>query len=307
MAKLEFLFRETAAGLRRNGVVAFAAMSTAFIALFLFGLSLLIARQFELVTTAITKNVEVQVYLTDPVNPGTVGRLTQKLQALPAVEAVEYWDKDRTCAEFHELFENQRVFVENVNCQQVIPTSLRIQLADIGRFEQITALMGCEVVVEEDGDVHQECTEPGVRSVADYQELLQRLESLRRIFSLGVIAIALIMLISAIALVANTLRMGMFARRKEIGIMRLVGATNWRIRVPFLIEGLVEALLGAVTAIVGLFLVKVLMIDNLRGTAQWLPLVKNSDVVAVMPWILIAAALVALVAGTIGMRRFLDV
>jgi cell division transport system permease protein len=307
MAKLEFLFRETAAGLRRNGVVAFAAMSTAFIALFLFGLSLLIARQFELVTTAITKNVEVQVYLTDPVNPGTVGRLTQKLQELPAVEAVEYWDKDRTCAEFHELFENQRVFVENVNCQQVIPTSLRIQLADIGRFEQITALMGCEVVVEEDGDVHQECTEPGVRSVADYQELLQRLESLRRIFSLGVIAIALIMLISAIALVANTLRMGMFARRKEIGIMRLVGATNWRIRVPFLIEGLVEALLGAVTAIVGLFLVKVLMIDNLRGTAQWLPLVKNSDVVAVMPWILIAAALVALVAGTIGMRRFLDV
>jgi cell division transport system permease protein len=307
MAKLEFLFRETAAGLRRNGVVAFAAMSTAFIALFLFGLSLLIARQFELVTTAITKNVEVQVYLTDPVNPGTVGRLTQKLQQLPAVEAVEYWDKQRTCEEFNDLFENQPVFRENVNCQQVIPTSLRIQLADIGRFEQITALMGCEVVVEEDGDVHQECSEPGVRSVADYQELLQRLESLRRIFSLGVIAIALIMLISAIALVANTLRMGMFARRKEIGIMRLVGATNWRIRVPFLIEGLVEALLGAVTAIVGLFLVKVLMIDNLRGTAQWLPLVKNSDVVAVMPWILIAAALVALVAGTIGMRRFLDV
>jgi cell division transport system permease protein len=307
MAKLEFLFRETAAGLRRNGVVAFAAMSTAFIALFLFGLSLLIARQFELVTTAITKNVEVQVYLTDPVNSGTVGRLTQKLQQLPAVEAVEYWDKQRTCEEFNDLFENQPVFRENVNCQQVIPTSLRIQLADIGRFEQITALMGCEVVVEEDGDVHQECSEPGVRSVADYQELLQRLESLRRIFSLGVIAIALIMLISAIALVANTLRMGMFARRKEIGIMRLVGATNWRIRVPFLIEGLVEALLGAVTAIVGLFLVKVLMIDNLRGTAQWLPLVKNSDVVAVMPWILIAAALVALVAGTIGMRRFLDV
>jgi cell division transport system permease protein len=307
MAKLEFLFRETAAGLRRNGVVAFAAMSTAFIALFLFGLSLLIARQFELVTTAITKNVEVQVYLTDPVNPGTVGLLTQKLQELPAVETVEYWDKERTCAEFNELFENQPVFRENVNCQQVIPTSLRIQLADIGRFEQITALMGCEVVVEEDGDAHQECSQPGVRSVADYQDLLQRLESLRRIFSLGVIAIALIMLISAIALVANTLRMGMFARRKEIGIMRLVGATNWRIRVPFLIEGLVEALLGAVTAIVGLFLVKVLMIDNLRGTAQWLPLVKNSDVVAVMPWILIAAALVALVAGTIGMRRFLDV
>jgi cell division transport system permease protein len=190
---------------------------------------------------------------------------------------------------------------------EVIPTSLRIQLGDIGRFEQITAAMGCQVVIEKDGDAHQECSKPGVRSVADYQELLQRLESLRRILSFGVIVIAVIMLVAAIALVANTLRMGMFARRKEIGIMRLVGATNWRIRVPFLIEGMVEALLGAVTAIVGLFLVKVLMIDNLRYTARWLPLIKNTDVVAVMPWILIAAALIALVAGTIGMRRFLDV
>jgi cell division transport system permease protein len=307
MAKLEYLFRETAAGLRRNGVVAFAAMSTAFIALFLFGLSLLIAREFELVTTSITKNVEVQVYLTDPVNPETVGRLTAELVDLPAVERVEYWDKNRTCTEFVQLFENQAIFLENVNCREVIPTSLRIELADIGRFEQITALMGCEVVVEDDGDAHQQCSKPGVRSVADYQELLERLESLRRIFSLGVIAIAVIMLVAAIALVANTLRMGMFARRKEIGIMRLVGATNWRIRVPFLIEGMVEALLGAAVAIVGLFLVKVLMIDNLRGTARWLPLIKNSDVVAVMPWILLAAALIALVAGTIGMRRFLDV
>jgi cell division transport system permease protein len=307
MAKIEFLFRETAAGLRRNGVVAFAAMSTAFIALFLFGLSLLIARQFELVTTSITKNVEVQVYLTDPVNPDTVATLTTRLNELSSVEHVEYWNKERTCEEFRTLFENQPIFLENVDCMKVIPTSLRIQLGDIGRFEEITALMGCKVIVEDDGDAHQSCAQPGVRSVADYQELLERLESLRRILSFGVIVIAVIMLVAAIALVANTLRMGMFARRKEIGIMRLVGATNWRIRVPFLIEGMVEALLGAITAIIGLFLVKVLMIDNLRYTARWLPLIKNTDVVAVMPWIVIAAALIALVAGTIGMRRFLDV
>jgi cell division transport system permease protein len=307
MAKIEYLFRETAAGLRRNGVVAFAAMSTAFIALFLFGLSLLIAREFELITTSITKNVEVQVYLTDPVNPDTVANLTSDLNELSSVEHVEYWNKERTCEEFNDLFENQPIFRENVNCREVIPTSLRIQLADIGRFEQITALMGCEVVIDDEGDAHQQCSQPGVRSVADYQELLQRLESLRRILSFGVIVIAVIMLVAAVALVANTLRMGMFARRKEIGIMRLVGATNWRIRVPFLVEGMVEALLGAATAIVGLFLVKVLMIDNLRYTARWLPLIKNTDVVAVMPWILVAAALIALVAGTIGMRRFLDV
>ena len=305
--RVEYFFRETAAGLRRNGVVAFAAMSTAFIALFLFGLSLLIAREFALVTRVLTGNVEVQVYLTDPVNSGTVGRLTETLQQVPAVADVAYWNKERSCEEFARLFEGQSVFLENVDCMEVIPTSLRVKLSKVTNFEQITAVLGCSVFVEPDGDQHQECTEPGVRSVADYQKLLDRLDSLTRVLSLGVFGIAVIMLVSAIGLVANTLRMGMFARRKEIGIMRLVGATNWRIRVPFLIEGMVEALLGAASAIAGLFLVKVFVVDRLRGTAPWLPLIKNTDVVAVMPWILVAAVLVAIVAGTIGMRRFLDV
>lgn len=305
--RMEYFFRETASGLRRNGVVAFAAMSTAFIALFLFGLSLLIAREFALVTRVLTGNVEVQVYLTDPVSSGTVGRLTNKLQQVPAVADVAYWNKERSCEEFKRLFEGQRVFLENVDCMKVIPTSLRVKLSEVTNFEQITASLGCTIAVEPDGDQRQECTEPGVRSVADYQKLLDRLDSLTRVLSLGVFGIAVIMLVSAIGLVANTLRMGMFARRKEIGIMRLVGATNWRIRVPFLIEGMVEALLGAASAIAGLFLVKVFVVDRLRGTAPWLPLIKNTDVVAVMPWILLAAALVAVVAGTIGMRRFLDV
>lgn len=307
MVRIEYFFRETAAGLRRNGVVAFAAMSTAFIALFLFGLSLLIAREFELVRRATTGNVEVQVYLTDPVNPGEVARLTDKLQDVPAVGHIEFWDKARSCQQFRELFANNRVYLENFDCLKRIPTSLRIKLSDIGGFDQITAVLGCEVITEPDGDQHQQCAEPGIRSVADYKELLDRLDSLTRILSFGVLGVALIMLISAVGLVANTLRMGMFARRKEIGIMRLVGATNWRIRVPFLIEGLVEALLGGASAIAGLFLVKVFAIDQLRGAVPWLPLIKNTDVVAIMPWILVAATVVAVVAGTIGMRRFLDV
>ena len=121
------------------------------------------------------------------------------------------------------------------------------------------------------------------------------------------LAISVLMLAAAVALVANTLRMGMFARRKEIGIMRLVGATNWRIRVPFLIEGLVEALVGATLAMFFLFVIKVLGIDQLRGSVQFFPLIKNSDVLWVAPWVLGFAAIIAIIAGTIGMRRFLDV
>jgi cell division transport system permease protein len=305
MVRLEYYFRETASGLRRNGIVAFAAMSTAFIALFLFGLSLLIARQFNLVIDAWTGNVQVAVYMDENVNPDIIARVQTTLEGLPAVGAgnVEYWNRDRTCSHFDKLFANQRVFLENVDCEKVIPTSFRVNLADPSQYEQIPVALGC--VPAEDGTV--ECSEPGVRNVADFRQLLDRLTTVTRVLQVGMLSIAVIMLVSAIALVANTLRMGMFARRKEIGIMRLVGATNWRIRVPFLIEGLVEALLGAMAAIVALFLVKVVFIDRLRGEIPFFPLIKNSDVLAVAPWILIAAVFVAVIAGTIGMRRFLDV
>jgi cell division transport system permease protein len=301
--RIEYYFRETASGLRRNGIVAFAAMSTAFIALFLFGLALLIGRQLNLVIDAYTRNVEVAIYLTDPVKPELVQQLQTTLLELPAVSEVEYENKEEAYERFRELYRNQPTIVENTD-PEAIPASLRVKLTDTAQYDQVAAAMGC-APDEETGRI--ECTQPGVREVRDYSDLLDRLTTINRVLSRGVLSIALLMLASAVALVANTLRMGMFARRREIGIMRLVGATNWRIRTPFLIEGLVEALLGAGAAIVALFMVKVIFVDRLRGQIAFLPLVRNGDVLAIAPWIAIVAALIALIAGVIGMRRFLDV
>jgi cell division transport system permease protein len=302
MARLDYFLRETASGLRRNGIVAFAAMSTAFIALFLFGLSLLIYREFNLVIENLTGNVEVAVYLTDPVNDDTVHRLTTELQKLPAVGDVTFESKDEAYQKFLILYAGQPLYTDNVD-PDVIPASLRVKLDDTAQFGQVTAAMGCS----EGTDGELTCTAPGVESVADYRDLLGRLTSITRLLSLGVLALAAVMLISAVLLIANTLRMGMFSRRKEIGIMRLVGATNWRIRVPFMIEGLVESLVGAGLAILGLFIVKVGVVDPLRGKVQFFPFVQNSDLLAITPWIVIAAVAIAFVAGSVGMRRFLDV
>jgi cell division transport system permease protein len=303
--RLEYYFRETAAGLRRNGVVAFAAISTAFIALFLFGLALLIKEQLSLVIDAYTGSVEVVVYLSDEgsSSPETVGRLTSELQDLPAVASVEYEGKQEAYQRFLELFSGQPAMTENV-APNAIPASLRVHLSDTTQYEQITSALGCE---DNPTTGQLQCTEPGVREVKDYRNLLERLNTIDTVLSLAMLGISTLMLIAAIVLVANTLRMGQFARRKEIGIMRLVGATNWRIRVPFMIEGLVETLLGAFGAIFTLFLTKVLVIDSLRESLPWLPIVRNSDVLFVVPWIVVAAAVVAIVAGTVGMRRFLDV
>jgi cell division transport system permease protein len=301
--RIEFYFRETAAGIRRNGIMAFAAISTAFIALFLFGLALLIAREINLVIEQVTGNVQVAVYLSDPVKPDTVVRLQNELQQLPAVDTVTYVDKDQACQHARELFKSNPAIIENVPCD-VYPASLQVTLADTSQYAQITAALSCDTSQTSSAVT---CAEPGVLKVLDFRDILDRLSAITRVLRNGVLFVAVIMLVSATILIANTLRMGMFARRKEIGIMRLVGATNWRIRVPFLIEGLVEALVGAGLAIVTLFLGKVFLVDQLRTQILWFPLIRNSDVLSITPLILVAAAGVAVVASTIGIRRFLDV
>jgi cell division transport system permease protein len=291
VARFEYFFRETTSGLRRNGLVAFAAISTTFIALLLFGLALLISRQVNLMIEATTGNVEVAVYLSDPVNPDTVATLTDTLNELPVVEDVTFEDKEAACARFVELFREQEALVNNVDCD-ALPASLRVKLEDPEQYAQVEAVLQGQ---------------PGIDRIVDQSAFLDRLFSITRVFRVGVLLVSFVMLLSAAILIANTVRMGLFARRKEIGIMKLVGATNWRIRIPFLIEGVFESLIGAAAAIMFLFGLKVAFINPLYGTIQFVPWVTNSDVIAVIPWLLVAGVLVALLAGLVGMRRFLDV
>ena len=306
MRRLDYYFRETAIGLRRNGIVAFAAMFNSFIALLLFGLALLMYRELNLLIYDVTGNVEVAVYLTDPVRPEGVAGLTKTLDALPAVASVTFESKEEACTRYRELYRDKPILTENVSCD-ALPASLRVHLTDPGLFDQITAALSCSDQTGANGTTAMVCTEPGVETVADLSRLLERLTTITRLLSYLVFALSVVMLAAAVVLIANTLRMAMYARRREIGIMRMVGATNWRIRVPFLIEGLVESLLGALAAVLVLFVVKVSIIDGLRSQIKFFPFVRNSDVLAVAPWILIASAAIAIIAGTIGMRRFLDV
>jgi cell division transport system permease protein len=301
MAKVEYFFRETTSGLRRNGLVAFAAISTTFIALLLFGLALLISRQVNIMIDRTTGNVEVAIYLSDPVNDENVASLTETLTALPVVATVDYETKAEAYERFKDLFRNSRELVDNVD-PEALPASLRVKLAEPERFQEVAAVLGCEP-----GRGGYVCAAPGVETLVDQREFLDRLFAVTRVFRVGVLLVSVVMLVSAAVLIANTVRMGLFARRKEIGIMKLVGATNWRIRIPFLIEGLFESLIGAVAAILVLFALKVAFINPLNDSVEFVPWIVNRDVLAIVPWLLFAGLLVAVVAGLVGMRRFLDV
>jgi cell division transport system permease protein len=289
--RVDYYFRETFQGLKRNGLVAFAAVSTAFIALFLLGGALLVSREVGLLIQQTEANVEVSVFLTDDISPSQQQRLNELLTQMPEVASVRYESKAEAYERFKDIFSNQQDLVRNVN-EDALPASFRVKLKNPEQFEVVRARLAGE---------------PGIDNIVDQRNILKRLFAVTRVFRVGVLAVAIVMLISSAALIGNTVRLAVFNRRKEIGIMRLVGATNWHIRLPFLIEGIFEGLIGAGAAVLGLFVMKVLFIDPLRGNVGFLPLVGTEDVIFAVPWLLGIGVAVAAVASLFAMRRFLEV
>jgi cell division transport system permease protein len=291
MARTDYYFRETVVGLKRNGGVVFAAISTAFIALFLLGLALLIRREVDLIVNSTTGRVEVVVYLSDSVSGDQQERLNQILTDLPQVQTVTYESKAQAYQRALALFGPNSPIMQNVS-KDAFPASYRVKLTDPEQYKVVQArVLG----------------EPGVTSVSAQQEFLDRLFAVTRVFRVGVLILAVLMLLSAAVLIANTVRMGLFARRREIGIMKLVGATNWRIRIPFIIEGIVEGLVGSLLAIAILLAAKVAFINPLYGNITFVPWIGNGDVLAIVPWMIGAGIVVSVIASLIAMRRFLDV
>ncbi|HEX8098600.1 MAG TPA: permease-like cell division protein FtsX [Actinomycetota bacterium] len=292
MRRIEYYFKETFQGLRRNGLIAFAAVSTAFIALFLLGMALLVRREVDLLIQATESDVEISVFLQDNISPSHQQHLDQLLRGMPEVGTVQFESKAAAYERARTIiFRNEPEVIRNVS-PDAFPASFRVKLKDPKTFRVVDArLQG----------------QPGIDKIVDHRELLTRLFSVTAVFRVGMFAVAVIMLVSAAALIGNTVRMAVFARRKEIGIMRLVGATNWHIRVPFLIEGIIEGLLGAAAAIVALFIMKVWFFDDIRAKVKFLPWLGTQDVLSAVPYLLIAGVVVAALASLMAMRRFLEV
>jgi cell division transport system permease protein len=290
--RIEYYFKETFQGLKRNGLVAFAAVSTAFIALFLLGFALLARREASLLIQYANADVEVVVYLQDNINPVVQTHIGQLLQGMPEVARVDYESKAQAYLRAKNvIFKNEPEVIKNIS-PDALPASFRVKLHHPEQFRVVDArLQG----------------QPGIDKISDSRDYLVRLNALTAVFRVGLLVLAVLMLVAAAALIGNTVRMGVFARRKEIGIMRLVGATNWHIRMPFLIEGIIEGLLGGAAAILALFVMKVSFFDGLSKKLQFLPWVGTPDVISTVPWLLVAGVAVASLASLFAMRRFLEI
>ncbi|HVM34197.1 MAG TPA: permease-like cell division protein FtsX [Actinomycetota bacterium] len=289
--KLGYFLRETVTNLRRNFLMTVAAISTVAISLLLLGGVQILGLVVNRMTDEWEAKVEVSVYMRDDASPNEEQALASDLTKMNEVQDVTYVSKEQAFAEFKEQYPD---LWEGLP-PDALPASYRVKLLD--------ANDAVEVAARVEGA-------PGVDEVKFGGDVIKTLLQVNTLLRSVTFVMSVILMIAAGALIANTIRLAIYARRDEIGIMKLVGATNWFIRIPFMLEGLFAALVGAASAI-GIVLGANWLLFSRIGRA--IPLLDDvlrfsgGELMGVTFVLIGVGALVGLIGSGLALRRFLEV
>jgi cell division transport system permease protein len=259
--RAQFVLQEIWIGLRRNLTMTVALIVVVAISLSLLGTGLLFIKQVDSTRTYWQGKVEISVYLCTAQSvsvqckqngPSTAPQrqqIQQQLTSMPQVQSVTYESQAQAYQRFRQEFSNSPSFVSTVQ-QGDIPDSFQIKLKNPqANYSSVASSV---------------TNKAGVDSVIDDRSILDKFYKLLDGARNAVVIIALVLLVAATLLVANTIRLSAFNRRRETGIMRLVGASNFYIQLPFLLEGVIAGLIGWLVAAGLLIAVKSLWLDNLQ-------------------------------------------
>ncbi|MBC7346316.1 MAG: ABC transporter permease [Clostridia bacterium] len=290
---LGYYFRQALLGLRRSGWLTVAAVATVSISLFLLGLFILIILNVNLIARAVESEVEAVVFLETETPRETLGQLEEALRRLPGVAEVRLVTKEEGLRQLSEHFGPQHDLLRALGGKNPLPDCFRVRTArpaDVPLVAQAAAKLRY------------------VEEVKYGQGLVERLLQVTRWLRVLGTAIIVLLAMAAVVLVAIAIRMTVFARRREIGIMKYVGATDWFIRWPFFLEGMLLGLIGAAVAGFCLYLSYAMLMARLRLSLAFLPLLSGSQEV----WQLVGGLVVGGIAlGSLGslisVRRFLQV
>ena len=291
---VDYVVRETFTNLRRNMLMTFAAVLTVAVSLSLVGGALLLKQGVANATVQWRGGVELSIFMQPDAPPTQSEAVERELAKMPETKRYTYVDQDAAYQEFSQMFANSPDMVESVSAKD-LPPSYRV----VPKRAEFVEVIGERFKKRE-----------GVRDVVYAKDTVETLLKVTRVLQWLVVGVAVVLLLSASLLILNTIRMAIFARRREVAVMKLVGATNWFIRVPFMLEGLVQGLAGAGVAF-GVVVVirgvvqhavnsyKLQLVDQL--------VVSSSEVLGTGIALLVVGALVGTAGSFIAVRRFLDV
>jgi cell division transport system permease protein len=303
--RLGLILSEVGQGFRRNLSMVVSVILVTFISLTFFGAAILLQSQITQTKGYWYDRAQVAIYLCTDISSEANCSETAATQAqkddvqaelegdtlAPYIKKVEFEDHDEAYANFLDQFEGTTA--AQLVTPDILSESFRVNLIDPNQ---------ADIIIDQISGM------AGVESVTDQRGLLEPIFAIMNAATFTAICIAGLMLVAAVLLIATTIRLSAFSRRRELGIMRLVGASNRFIETPFILEGVVAALIGSLLAggvIVALvqFFVQGYLADALRGTA----LVNLNDALLVVPILLASGALLAAMSASVAIRRYLKV
>lgn len=301
-----YSLREAGHHFRRNLSTALGAVVTIFLSLFIIGVFVLGSSIVNNMVGSVEDKVTIQAFLSDDAVQDKVDALQKSVQGWDNVESVTYKSKDEALEEYRTTMSNKNAAaaVDALDGQNPVPASLVIKLDDP---QQVSATADKLIADPSFAEVCDDTDNPAA-SVQYGQETVERLFSVANY--IRVIAVVLVIMLTFVAFVFinNTIRLAILARRKEIAIMRLVGASNGFIRGPFLMEGALEALIGALLSIGALQLAISVVLPRLESSLQFLAIAVDPAIVGFTYVILIVVGLViGLFGSAIAMGRYLKV
>jgi cell division transport system permease protein len=299
--RARFLLSEVGIGLRRNMTMTFAVIVTTAISLSLLGIGLLSNAQVGAMKDYWYDKIEVSVFLCGSLSesPSCAGgvvtseqrlQIQQDLQSMPAVDSVFYESQSEAFNRFQERFKDSAI-AANVTADQ-LPESFRVKLKDPTQFAVIVSAFSGR---------------PGVDVVQDQRSILDKFFKLLGVLRNGALLVGLASVLTAALLISNTLRIAAFNRRRETGVMKLVGASSWSIQLPFLLEGVISAIVGWALATGLLAGLKAVIDSKVAPLLSFTNFFGWGEVWVASAYLLATGLFVSTVASVITLRRYLKV
>ncbi|MCS5696482.1 permease-like cell division protein FtsX [Desulfofundulus thermocisternus] len=290
---IAYYFREAFLSIFRNGWLSLAAAATVAISLVILGCSLLVVVNTDRLADQLESSVEISAFLKDGLEQETIRELNDKIRFLPGVVEVQFVPKEEALQEMRRSFGSRQDILDGLEDDNPLPDAFRIKTR---RADQVVEV------------ARKISSLDGVEDVRYGQGLVERLVVVTRWIRLVGVGAMILVGAAAIFLISTTIRLSVFARRREIGIMKYLGATNWFVRFPFLIEGMVLGLLGSLLAAALVYTGYLSLVEHMARAMPFIPLVSDGQVIFRLLAALVGLGLgIGALGSTISIHRFLNV
>lgn len=289
----EYFVKETYKSIRRNGFMSFASISTVAVSLLVLGMFLMIFLNTNNLTQYLESQVQVSVYMQDSATDKELAAAKEKLQKMPGVVKVTQVSKQQALERFKKRLGDQEQLLNSLGKDNPFPNSFEVQVDNPQRIKVITP---------------QISQIPKVEIAKFGQEVVEHLFQLSKILRMGGIVLVVFLAMATLFIISNTIRLTVFARRKEVIIMKYVGATDWFIRWPFLLEGMTLGFFGAILASIFINSIYSGLLERIHATLAFLPLLPASPLLFYVDlFLLVAGTGIGALGSYISLRKFLRV